>query len=274
MRHPRPHDVLPIRVRAHAFGPGRPARDLRLSPDHAVYVEGGLIPVRYLVNGRTVAREATGAVTYWHVELPTHDVLLAEGLECESYLDTGNRSAFANGGGAVALHADFALRVWAAEACAPLVHEGGGLVAARLGLLERAAALGHRLTTEPGLETWVDGSKAAAEVRGSGWRVALPGGARTLRLRSRRWVPAETLAAGGDARGLGVAVAAVRLDGVAVRLDDARLASGWLAPEGDWRWTDGDATVVVGGVGEVEFEVAMTGTYWAEAGPEGVRRAG
>jgi hypothetical protein len=273
-RHGRPREVWPVRIAAGAFGTGRPLRDLWLSPDHAVYVEGGLIPVRYLVNGRTVVQDACDAITYWHVELPAHDVLLAEGLACESYLDTGNRGAFVHGGAVVALQPDFALRVWEAEACAPLVREGAGLVAARRGLLERAAALGHCLTTEPGLEAWVDGREVAAEVRGRRWRVALPDGARTLRLRSRRWVPAETRAAESDTRGLGVAVSGLRLDGVAVGLDDGRLVSGWLAGEGDWRWTDGDATMAVGGASEMDFEVAMTGTYWAEEVRAGARRAG
>ncbi len=31
---------------------------------------------------------------YWHLELPHHDLILAEGLSAESYLDTGNRGAF------------------------------------------------------------------------------------------------------------------------------------------------------------------------------------
>ena len=37
-------------------------------------------------------------MTYWHVELAAHTVLYAEGVPAESYLDTGNRGAFANGG--------------------------------------------------------------------------------------------------------------------------------------------------------------------------------
>jgi hypothetical protein len=93
--HPRPWDVHPVRVRAHAFGRGQPSRDLWLSPDHAVCVDGVLMPVRYLLNSATVVQEAAERITYWHVELEAHDVLLAEGLACESYLDTGNRSAFA-----------------------------------------------------------------------------------------------------------------------------------------------------------------------------------
>jgi autotransporter passenger strand-loop-strand repeat protein len=109
-RHPRPHDVWPVRVRAHAFAQGQPARDLWLSPDHALQVDGALIPARHLVNGASIAQMPVDTVTYWHVELPGHDILLAEGMPCESYLDTGNRSAFANGGSVVQVHPDFAGR--------------------------------------------------------------------------------------------------------------------------------------------------------------------
>jgi hypothetical protein len=97
-RHPRPADVLPVRVRAGAFAPAVPLRDLVLSPDHAVYLNEWLIPIRYLINGASIVQEAAGRISYYHVELPAHDVIFAEGLPAESYLDTGNRSAFANGG--------------------------------------------------------------------------------------------------------------------------------------------------------------------------------
>lgn len=120
-RHARPYDVMPVRIRAGAFDEGVPLRDVVLSPDHAVLVAGRLIPIRYLVNGVSIAQETREAITYWHVELDRHDVLLAEGLACESYLDTGNRSAFANAPGAVAMTPDFARAVWATEGCAPIV---------------------------------------------------------------------------------------------------------------------------------------------------------
>jgi uncharacterized repeat protein (TIGR03803 family) len=59
-RHARPWDVNPIRIRAHAFAPGRPARDLRLSPDHAVFDDrtgpGALFPARYLLNDLTITQ--------------------------------------------------------------------------------------------------------------------------------------------------------------------------------------------------------------------------
>jgi hypothetical protein len=97
-RHPRPQDIWPVRISADAFGPAQPRRDLMLSPDHAVFVDGVLIPVRYLINGVTITQREVDEITYWHVELPRHEVLLAEGLACESYLDTGNRAVFEDRG--------------------------------------------------------------------------------------------------------------------------------------------------------------------------------
>jgi len=84
--------VFPVRIAAGAFGPGQPVRDLFLSPDHAVYAVGVLIPVRMLVNGDSV-RHPVGAVTYWQVQVDEHDVPLAEALPVESFLDTGHMSA-------------------------------------------------------------------------------------------------------------------------------------------------------------------------------------
>jgi hypothetical protein len=94
-RHPRPREVRPVRIAAGAFASGAPHRPLHLSPDHAVWCGGALIPIRYLVNGTTIAEADADEVTYWHVELDTHAVLLADCAAAESYLDTGNRTAFA-----------------------------------------------------------------------------------------------------------------------------------------------------------------------------------
>ena len=71
------------RVRA---GHGR-TRDLFLSPDHAVYVNDVLIPIRHLINGSTIAQVPMDRVTYYHLELAQHDVVLAQGLPAESFLD-------------------------------------------------------------------------------------------------------------------------------------------------------------------------------------------
>ncbi len=53
-RHPLPENVNPVRIAADAFAPGVPHCDVLLCPDHAVWHEGSLMPVRYLLNGATV----------------------------------------------------------------------------------------------------------------------------------------------------------------------------------------------------------------------------
>ena len=144
-RHPNRHRVLPVRIAAHAFGPNQPRRELLLSPDHAVFVEDVLIPIRHLINGTTVAQiERRQAITYYHIELPRHDVLLANGMPAESYLEAGARDAFANGGGAMQLHPDFAppldhyAMLWEAQGYAPLVVTGAALERARETLARQA----------------------------------------------------------------------------------------------------------------------------------------
>jgi hypothetical protein len=111
-RHPVPSDVWPVRVRAAAFADGVPHRDLLLSRDHSVYIDDVLIPIRHLINGATIVQEPAAEVVYWHVELPEHTVIFAEGLPCESYPDADGRTAFENAGKVMQLHPKFTARVW------------------------------------------------------------------------------------------------------------------------------------------------------------------
>lgn len=269
-RHPKPAEVWPVRVAAGAFGDNQPSRDLYLSPDHAVFVDGALIPIRYLQNGATIVQRPRDAVEYFHVELAAHDVLLAEDMPCESYLDTGNRAAFANGGGVTQMQPDFALATWAAKACAPLVLAGPALAGAHRRLLDRATALGHVLTAHAGLSVLADGRMVPAETEGGRWRIRLPDATASVQLLSLVFTPRDT--GGADTRALGVAVAGLSLDGRAVALDDPRLAAGWHAPEPHWRWTTGDALLTVGPARELAFDVAITGRYWLDQ-PRGDERA-
>jgi hypothetical protein len=109
-----------------------------------------LIPIRNLVNGTTIAPQQVDRITYFHVELARHDVLFAEGLGAESYLDTGNRSAFEGGGPVLALHPDFAQEVWQARACAPQITHGPILIAACRRLARRATQLQLQKSSLPG----------------------------------------------------------------------------------------------------------------------------
>src|SRR5580704_4255316 len=89
-------------------------------------------------------------VTYYHLELVAHDVLLAEGLPTESYLDMRDGSNYANRCSPIWLYPDYAARMWEAFACARLIVTGPELAAARA-LVEGYAA---------GLTRWPESTAA------------------------------------------------------------------------------------------------------------------
>ncbi len=103
-----PLRVLPIRIQAGALGDSLPTRDLLVSADHALLVDGVLIQAGALVNGTTITREhaVPQVFTYWHVELADHSLILAEGVPAETFVDNVDRLAFDNWDGHEALHGD------------------------------------------------------------------------------------------------------------------------------------------------------------------------
>ncbi len=121
--------VHPVRFRAGSLGEGLPRRDLLVSPEHAMFLDGVLVPAHLLATGGTIVRErGLERVDYFHVELDAHDVLLAEGAASESFLDDDSRGAFHNASEFALLYPD------APEAgafCAPRVTEGYQLEAIR-----------------------------------------------------------------------------------------------------------------------------------------------
>ena len=144
--HQNPRQVWPVRIAANSFAPDQPARDLFLSPDHALFIDDVLIPVKHLINDQTITQVPTETVTYYHVELASHDVILAEGLPVESYLDTGDRTSFANADIVTTLFPTFGPQAdpnqtREAHAIAPLVVSGPILRAVRQRLAPDLAGL-------------------------------------------------------------------------------------------------------------------------------------
>ena len=265
LAHPDPDSINPVRVCADAFGPGQPHRDLILSPNHALYVDGHLIAVRYLLNGATIRQEHWDSVTYYHVELEAHDVMLVDGMTAESFLDIGNRGAFSNGGEPVMLHPDFARQTWEAEACAPDLPKGEELTQLRGVLLERAATLGHALSDDPDLCVVVGKRSIRPIETKDGFRFNLPKGTRSVKIVSRCFKPSEMRADGNDSRLLGIGVQSLMLDDTKIELDDARLTAGWYEPEPGLRWTKGAASLRTAGAHTLTISLFRGRHYWVSA---------
>jgi hypothetical protein len=93
-----PLHAHPIRIVRGALGDRLPIRDLFVSPDHALLVDGLLVQASALVNGETITRAPAPAprFVYFHVELADHSLILAEGIPAETFVDHVTRRRFDN----------------------------------------------------------------------------------------------------------------------------------------------------------------------------------
>jgi len=86
-----------------------PSRDLYLFPDHAVFVNDVLVPVKHLINGSSIVQVPVDDVTTITWSCRDTTCCWRKGYRCESYLDTGDRSNFVNEVARSGLHPDFSV---------------------------------------------------------------------------------------------------------------------------------------------------------------------
>jgi hypothetical protein len=264
--------ATPVIVCKGALGDNVPNRDLRVTKGHSLYFDGVLIPVEFLVNHRSILwDDRAQEVEIYHVELATHDVLLANGAAAESYRDDGNRWLFQN--------ANSGWDQVGKPPCAPVLTGGAVVDAVWRRLLDRAGGRpGMALSDDPDLHVVVDGRRLDAAVRcGEAYVFRLPASARSVRIVSRAAAPAE-FGLARDPRVLGVALRGIVLcQGMRVRtieMTDPALIEGFHAfePGNGLRWTDGDAALPVAwfaafeGAKEMVLHVGCTTRYplWGE----------
>jgi hypothetical protein len=256
--------ATPVILRKGALADNVPHADLRVTKGHAVLLDGVLIPVEFLVNHRSILwDDQAQQVTVYHVELETHDVLLANGAPAESYRDDGNRWLFHNANDGWAFPPK--------PPCAPVLTGGAIVDEAWRRLLDRAGPRRQLpLTDDPDLHLLVDGRRIDPATAHDSLRIfTLPEAHRAVRIVSRSAVPAE-LGLARDPRELGVALRRLVLrQGTWFRvidLADAALASGFYdyEPADCVRWTNGDAALppalLAGPAGPVELVLHLGGS--------------
>lgn len=139
-----PEAHWPVLIRAGALGEGRPAADLRLTSDHALLVDGALIQAGALLNGAGVRRltkaELGDRYTVYHVETGRHDLVIAEGVAAETFVDNVSRRRFDNFAEYAALYGETSVGI--AEMDRPRVKSARQLPrSTRVGLEKASRAL-------------------------------------------------------------------------------------------------------------------------------------
>ena len=112
--------IDPVRIARSAVADGVPARDVVVSPEHALLIDGYLIPAKLLVNGATISQNAHrgDVIDYFHVECDGHDVMFAEGLPVETLRALEGYASFDNADEAADVHGRDAKVL---EPCAPVL---------------------------------------------------------------------------------------------------------------------------------------------------------
>lgn len=262
----RPHlpdDIAgyPVRVCKNAVADGVPHTDLLVTAEHCLFLNGCFVPVRMLVNGRSITYDRSiTSYDYYHVETSQHSIITANGLLTESYLDTGNRPA-----GTVVSMKHHTRRTWEKDAAAPLAVHREVVEPMFISLATRAATLSPSppdtppcpiLTHDPALHLTTHDGRAIRKIRATDRYAVfmLPANIDTVRIRSRASRPSDIIGPFMDDRRLfGVLVGAVHLcEGGRIRILEEHLHTptlpGWQAPEwADSRWTTGNAILPLPG---------------------------
>jgi hypothetical protein len=202
-----------IRIAAHAIDGKRPGRELILSADLAIVIDGLTLPVAALVNGATIRRDLAG-----------HEPLVPAGTVADG------------------------LAIVRAPDTAAL--PSAAIIGMHARLLDQAQRMGWTLTDAPALHLTVGEDRITPVRMDRGWYAfPIPGGVRDMRIVSRAGIPADLDPQSNDTRRLGVMIDRLiircRQREREFALRDRALAEGFHPPDSNGltnaRWTDGNA---------------------------------
>ena len=240
----------PVCFKAGSLGPAVPARDLWVSSEHCMAIGDTLVSAHLLVNGLSITQADTDqAVAYYHIDLGTHDLVIANGAWSESYAEQDNRRTFTNAAEFAAAHPDHGY-AWQ-PMCLPRARANSPALM-EIFEKQRKNLPAGAITADHDLHLMADGVRIdARSIEGNSYAFVVPARTRDLRLMSNAARPAH-VGINTDCRVLGfrtfslttlqgkrtttLPIATAMADG-AERLETNATRS--------WRWTNGNCRLVV-----------------------------
>jgi len=252
---------FPVCVLKDALGPNVPHKDMLVTAEHCLYLNGAFVPVRMLTNGKTIFYDMSRThYSYYHVETAEHSIIWADGVPTESFLDTGSSVRMNQSDAVVRLPRKGV--TWQTHAAAPLTADAAFVEPLYRQIETRATEMNvpskvrqPALTDDADLHLVTLGGRIIRPMRqNNGWAVfSIPSHLATLRLVSRTSRPAEVIGPFiDDRRELGVLVGEISVFTASgdIRLNQHQqegYLAGWAPFENSvCRWTTGAAEIDLG----------------------------
>ena len=278
----------PIRILANAISENVPYKDMLITAEHCLFMDGRFVPARMLVNGSSIFYDRSlTSYEYFHLETREHSVIMADGMLTESYLDTGNRHTFRQDGKILAIGGQH--KSWD-DAAAPL--EVSRAFVEPLYRQIETRALTHcqldrsmanrvhapQTTEDPDLHLLASDGQIIYPMRQTKDRTLfmIPPGISSVKLMSRVSRPCDTVGPFvDDRRALGVLVGDIvffdsgNTTDLEAHLEHQPL-DGWAGPENArCRWTTGNGLIPLGEraplhFGVLSITILATNTYFTD----------
>lgn len=278
----------PIRILANAIAENVPHKDMLITAEHCLFLDGRFVPARMLVNGNSIFYDRSlTSYEYFHVETREHSVIMADGMLTESYLDTGNRHTFRQDEKILAIGGQH--KSWE-DAAAPLEVsrafveplyrqiEARALTHCQLDKSMASTGQTPQITEDPDLHLLASDGQIIYPMRQTKDRVLfmIPPGISSVRLMSRASRPCDTIGPFvDDRRALGVLVGDIvffdsgNTTDLEAHLEHQPL-DGWAGPENArCRWTTGNGLIPLGEraplhFGVLSITILATNTYFTD----------